>query len=52
MSRLPFGRWIAAVAVSTVLILMGLATLATGPSQEGIPISTLRGQFLFRHRVG
>ena len=37
MSRLPFGRWIAAVAVPTALILMGLATLAAGPSQEGIP---------------
>lgn len=37
MSRLPFGRWIAASAVSTALILMGLATLAAGPSQEGVP---------------
>ncbi len=37
MSRVPFGRWIAAVAVSTGFILMGLATLGAGPSQEGIP---------------
>lgn len=37
MSRVQFGRWIAAVAVTAGLLVLGLATLGAGPSQEGVP---------------